>query len=136
MPRPSTGSTLNIAELEKILEERRNELLRLRKQRTDLEKDISGIDRQIEKLGGAGSNGSRRRSGAGSRARNEKSLNDTIAQVFSEANKAMRVTEIVEAVLATGYRSGSANFKGIVNQALIKDKRFAQVERGIYQLKK
>jgi hypothetical protein len=42
-----------------------------------------------------------------------------------------------DAVLATGYRSSSDNFRGIVNQMLIKDrKRFAQVERGIYQLNK
>jgi hypothetical protein len=47
----------------------------------------------------------------------------------------MKVGEIMDAVLATGYRSGSANFRGIINQTLIKDKRFGQVERGVYELK-
>ena len=46
------------------------------------------------------------------------------------------VGAIADGVLSTGYRSNSANFKGIVNQALIKDKRFGQAERGVYQLTK
>ena len=50
--------------------------------------------------------------------------------------KAMRVGEIVEAVQAGGYRSNSANFRGIVNQTLIKErKRFAAADRGLYQLR-
>ena len=47
----------------------------------------------------------------------------------------MKVAEIMDGVLSTGYRSGSANFRGIINQTLIKDKRFGQVERGVYELK-
>ena len=50
--------------------------------------------------------------------------------------KPMRVGEILEAVSATGYRSNSANFRGIINQTLIKErKRFNQAERGTYALK-
>jgi hypothetical protein len=52
-----------------------------------------------------------------------------------DGGKPMSVSEIMEAASASGYRSGSANFRGIVNQTLIKDKRFAQVSRGVYQLK-
>ena len=36
----------------------------------------------------------------------------------------------------SGYRSNSANFRSIVNQTLIKDKRFGSAGRGVYQLKK
>jgi hypothetical protein len=40
-------------------------------------------------------------------------------------------------VQKSGYRSNSANFRSIVNQTLIKErKRFGQAGRGIYQLKK
>src|SRR3954470_281460 len=38
-------------------------------------------------------------------------------------------------LLASGYVSSSANFRGIVNQTLIKDKRFRRVARGVYGLK-
>ena len=52
------------------------------------------------------------------------------------SGKAMRVGEIVDAVTSTGYRSNSANFRGIVNQTLIKErKRFGQADRGLYELK-
>jgi hypothetical protein len=33
-----------------------------------------------------------------------------------------------------GYRSGSANFRSVVNIALIKEKRFRSAGRGLYQL--
>ena len=46
------------------------------------------------------------------------------------------VARIAEAVQRGGYRSNSANFRAIVNQTLIKDKRFGSAGRGMYQLKK
>jgi hypothetical protein len=49
--------------------------------------------------------------------------------------QADEVGDILEGVTSSGYRSGSANFRGIINQTLIKDKRFGQVERGVYELK-
>jgi hypothetical protein len=78
-------------------------------------------------------NGTRR--GGGRRARNAQSLLDAIEGVLRSAGKPMKVAEIMEGVLATGYRSSSDNFRGIINQTLIKDKRFGSVERGVYELK-
>ena len=126
---------LNIAELERVLEVRRSELSKLTRQRSDLEKRIGAINRQIARVGGGSLGGGRRR-GRGGRARNEQSLTDTIEGVMKGSGKPMKVPDIVEGVLSSGYQSSSANFKGIVNQTLIKDKRFQQVERGVYQLKK
>ena len=48
----------------------------------------------------------------------------------------MKVADITAAILATGYKTRSANFRGIVNQTLIKDKRFVSAGRGLYQLTK
>ena len=40
----------------------------------------------------------------------------------------MKVGDITDAVLATGYRSNSDNFRAIVNQTLIKErKRFLPI---------
>jgi hypothetical protein len=47
----------------------------------------------------------------------------------------MKVGDIFKAVLANGYHSTSANFRGIVNQTLIKEKQFHQVDRGTYTVK-
>lgn len=130
MPRPSSGTNLSLSDLQSIMETRRGELSRLRKQRTELQRKLDGLDRQIGRIEGGG------RAGGGGRARNAKSLNETLADVLRSGGKPMTVGDIVDGVKAAGYRSSSANFRGIVNQTLIKDKRFTAAERGIYQLKK
>ena len=139
MARPASGTNLTIAQLQRVLSAKQSELNKLQRQRGELQKRMNLIDRQIERIGG-GMNGLRGGGGtggftAGGRARNERSLLDTIEGVLRDGGKPMRVPEILDAVLATGYRSGSANFRGIINQTLIKDKRFGQVQRGVYELK-
>ena len=143
MARPASGTNLTIAQLQRVLNEKHSELQKLERQRAILQKKLSLIDRQIERVGG-GANGSRGRGAgvpaggftAGGRARNERSLLETLESVFrGGGGKPMKVQEILDGVLATGYRSGSANFRGIINQTLIKDKRFGQVQRGVYELK-
>ncbi|MDB5173036.1 MAG: hypothetical protein JWO87_342 [Phycisphaerales bacterium] len=134
MARPSTGANLNIAQLEQILNNRRSELNKLAKQRKDAQRKLDAIEREIDRVGGNGSLPSGRRG----RARNEKSLADTIEEVMRGVGKPMGVGDITSAVQATGYRSNSASFRAIINQTLIKErKRFAPGgARGVYQLKK
>lgn len=137
MARSSTTSYFNIAQLERILSNRRSELNRLERQRGELQRKLAGIDRQIFKLGGSMRGLGRRGAGGGGiRARNDVSLVEAIEAVLGKARKPMRVGDILDAVQAAGYRSNSDNFRGIVNQTLIKErKRFSPVERGVYQLK-
>ena len=59
-----------------------------------------------------------------------------IEGVLGKSGKSMKVGDIAEAVQGGGYRTNSANFRGIVNQTLIKDKRFTSAGRGVYQMKK
>ena len=132
MARPSNGSFFNIPQLERILQDRRTELTRLERQRSELQRKLDGLDRQIVKLQGSLRGGRR---GAGGRARNSQSLVSVLESVLGNG-KPMKVGDIVDAVTSGGYRSNSANFRGIVNQTLIKErKRFSPVERGVYQLK-
>jgi septal ring factor EnvC (AmiA/AmiB activator) len=133
MARPASGTNLTIAQLKRVLNEKQSELTKLHRQRAQLQKRLNQLDRQIERVGG-GLSGTR--GGGGGRARNEQSLIEAIESVLGKAGKPLQVSQILEGVLATGYRSGSANFRGIINQTLIKDKRFGQVERGVYGLKK
>ena len=139
MARPASGTNLTIAQLQRVLDNKMSELGKLERQRADLQKKLNFIDRQIERVGGGLPNGARRGAGGsggpGSRPRNEHSLLDTIETVLRNAGKPMRVSDIMDGVLSSGYRSGSANFRGIINQTLIKDKRFGQVQRGVYELK-
>ena len=133
MPRPSTGANLNIAQLEQILNHRKSELTRLEKQKKDLLKKLDSVEAEITRIGGESSGGRR-----GTRPHNDKSLPDTLDQVLRAQGGPMKVGDIADAVLATGYRSTSASFRAIVNQTLIKErKRFiSSGQRGTYQVKK
>jgi hypothetical protein len=137
MARPASGTNLTIAELQRVLNQKQSELNKLHRQRENLQRKMDLIDRQIERVGGDGGGpGMRAGGGGGRRPRNEHSLLDTIEAVLrGGGGKPMKVQEILDGVLASGYRSGSANFRGIINQTLIKDKRFGQVQRGVYELK-
>jgi hypothetical protein len=129
---PSTG--LSLAALQKMIQSRQNDVAKLTRKRDKFQKRVDALDAQIAALaGGAGGGGG---GGRGSRARNDASLQDVIHQVLSKGGGPMSVGDILAKVEATGYRSNSANFRGIVNQTLIKDKRFTSAGRGVYQLKK
>src|SRR5690242_15909975 len=131
MARASTTDGLSLAQIERLLRKRRTEIARLTRKRDRLQSRLDAVNQQLAAVsGGPGGAG-----GAHSRARNEVSLQDTLVQVMGKGGP-MSVSDILDGVLATGYRSHSANFRGIVNQTLIKDKRFNAVRRGVYQMKK
>jgi hypothetical protein len=138
MARPRSNGALTIAQLERLLENRRREAAELERERNKLLQRLDALDRRLGSLAGPGGrsrNGSS--GGRGGRARNPKSLVASMEAVLSRAGKPMSVGDIVDAVQSGGYRSSSANFRGIVNQTLIKEKkRFGSAGRGIYQLKK
>ena len=139
MARPRSNGALTIAQLERLLENRRREAAELERERDKLVRQLDALDRRLGSLagpGGRGRNGASGGGGRGGRARNPKSLVASMEAVLARAGKPMSVGEIVEAVQSGGYRSSSANFRGIVNQTLIKEKRFTSAGRGIYQLKK
>jgi hypothetical protein len=126
MPR-GKKSGWSITDLERLLNERRSALKKLAKQRAKVQRKLDGIDREIAGLGGS--------SGGGARVRNDLSLVATLEAVL-KGKQSMQVGDIVDAVGARGYRSSSANFRGIVNQTLIKEPQFTSAGRGLYRLKK
>jgi len=133
MARPRSSDGLSLAQLERLMQSRRTELTRLTRERDKVQKKLDALNDRISEISG-GMVGTTR--GGGSRARNTVNLPEVIHQVLSKAGAAVSVGDIMGKVRAAGYRSNSANFRGIVNQALIKDKRFTTAGRGMYQLKK
>lgn len=134
MARPHNGERLTIAELERMLDFRRGKLSKLEKDRARLQRKLDDLDARIRLLnGGAGGVGARSASG---RAQNPQSLVATMESILREAGKPLAVGDILQKVHAAGYRSNSANFRALINQTLIKDKRFTAADRGVYQLKK
>ena len=130
MPRGRPRKQPSIADLQMQLGEQRQRRAKLTLERKKFQGKIEQIDREIASLeGGPSSNGT---AGA-TRARNTKPLPDVIADVLKKHGKPMKVAAITDAVRGTGYHSSSINFRGIVNQALIKDDRFTSPSRGLYQ---
>lgn len=83
------------------------------------------IENQIDQLNGSPQGNGRKRH------RNAKPLAEALASVVS-GSKPMGIAEAIEAVLASGYKTTADNFRTIVNQTLINDKRFKKVGRGLY----
>jgi hypothetical protein len=126
---------------------------RERRQRTaDLEEATKVILKQLAELGHSGANsmaaaamGKKRRmsrgpgrpkGSGGKRSKNAKSLVEVIKEVLGRHGNPMQVGDILSGVKGAGYKSSSANFRGILNQTLIKEKAFKNVGRGTYTLRK
>lgn len=123
------ASDLSISALETLLAKRRRDIARLMKVRQKLEAKIQAVDAKIRGLGGSTTGG------RGTRARNAVNLVDAISGVLEKTGGPMKVGDIMQKVLATGYRSNSENFRGIINQTLIKEKKFKSAARGTYHLR-
>lgn len=141
MARPAM-SAFTISKLESMLEQQRSKKKDLLRERAKLQTQLEKLDRQIAGLdggsgGGGGASAGSGGGGSGSRPRNEKSLVATLEEVLAGNSKGMSVGDIVDAVEKAGYKSSSPNFRGIINQTLIKEKKkFHAVERGVYAMKK
>lgn len=138
MARRKAMDGISLSELKRMVDERHAALGDLQKERKQIQTKLDNLDRRIaelsgEKYTGGGSSG---RGGAGSRPRNEMSLVAALESVLSGAKEPMAINDIVEGVQGKGYRSSSPNFRAIVNQTLIKDKKFSAASRGMYQMKK
>lgn len=125
MSEPQLGKA-SIEELQVEIRRRQRRVVSLEKKRETLRARLAEVEAEIASLGGpAGVTG-----GGRARHKNDSNLADALAQVL--AQKTLSVTEAAEAVRKAGYRTTSPNFRTIVNQTLLKDKRFKRVARGQY----
>ena len=127
MARGGSATSMSLLDLENMIAESRRALRRLERLRAGYQRKLDRLELRITLISG---NGYVRR---GRRARNRVSLPDAIADVLTGASAPLSVGDIAEQVQAAGYRSGSAKFRNIVNQALIKDRRFISEARGVYR---
>lgn len=124
-------SSYSVADLEKMLEKQRGELSRLEARRDKLTADLADCDARIGELNGGGVTGSgpvrratkkkkskkvarRKKTAQGKRVRNQPSLRQVVLDVLPAAKKPLSLNEVMERVLATGYRSNAGNFRQVV----------------------
>jgi hypothetical protein len=137
-PRAKRGlAGLTIDDLQMEIRRRQRTVMPLQRRRDKLARKLFDLERKINSLGGHMSvkRGRPFGSGGGTRPRNSMTLLDAMQKVIG--TKTMGVSEIAEAVQTAGYKTSSANFRVIVNQALlVNSDLFKKVARGQYALKK
>ena len=62
------------------------------------------------------------------------SLSSKLVEVLQD-KKSLSLSEVIQAVLAAGYKTKSKNFATIVGNTMAKDNRFRRVRKGVYALK-
>ena len=119
----------SISELKTEIKRRERQLTSLHKKRDKLAGQLQDIDDQIAELGGTAS-GDSPMSGGRKRYRNDSNLADALVDLLK--TKTMSVTQASIEVQKAGYKTTSPNFRTIVNQTLLRDKRFKRIGRGLY----
>lgn len=127
-PSSSSLSSMPAALLQKELRRRQRSLRTLARRRATLARRLAALDAQIVAAGGTSGKGL----GSGrTRPHNTTTLVDALSKVLKGTTKG--VSEAADAVLKSGYRTGAANFRVMVNSTLLKHrKRFKKVSRGMY----
>ncbi len=132
--RRSGLARLSIAELRAELAQRERHVKQLQGRRDRLLDQLAALDKEMATADGkhAAVRTRRQRPGqVGRRHRNKMNLVDALRKVL--ANKTMLVSEATEAVQRAGYKTSSANFRTIVNQSLLANRKvFRKVARGQY----
>jgi hypothetical protein len=119
----------SVPELHAELQRRSRVLGELKRKRGRLVRELARVDRQIAEYGPAGEPLRRKR------PKNPVILVDALKRVLN--NRTLSVTKAAEAVQRAGYKTTSENFRTIVNQTLIGNKKaFKKVSRGMYTLQK
>jgi hypothetical protein len=117
---------MSMAEIQAELNRRERGVRKLERRREKLLGELAEIDGQLAAVGALSASGGVRR-----RPRNEMNLVDSLAAVLD--GKTMSVTEVTGEVQKAGYLTTAANFRTIVNQALIRENKvFKKISRGQY----
>lgn len=120
---------VSFEELQAEMNRRSKVVGRLERKRERLHAELAAVESELSSYGALSASGGIRR-----RPRNEMNLVDTLQSVLK--NKTMSVTDAAQAARDAGYMTTAANFRTIVNQALIREtKVFKKVARGQYTAK-
>ena len=128
-------SDMPIAELERVLNIRKRDILALAKKRDKLKAELDEVERQLAEISGdSGTIKGHNRARYLTRPKNEKSLRLTVFDVLKEHPKGLKISEIAQKVLDSGYKTNSANFNNVLYQCLYGTKEIQHnVETQLYR---
>ena len=126
---------MSVATLERLLHKRKSLLETLTDRREKLQRDLAKVEQRITSLEGR-RNGSSTSARRRKRPKNAKSLAKVVNEVLSRSKAGLPLAKLSDKVLATGYKSGSTNFKNVLYQCLYNSPQVVhEPETGTYKLK-
>lgn len=119
------ANDLTVAQLERLLDQKKTLLNGLQKRREKLQAELNGVEKRISTVGGAkGEKTGRKSSRRGhKRPRNDKTLLEVITEVLGQNKKGLLLGDLSDKVLATGYKTGSVKFSNTVYQCLYNNSK-------------
>lgn len=113
------SAELTVAELERMLTKRRQELTSLIGQRDKLQKELDVISRRITELqGGSDFTPSRSPAYNSGRGRNPVSLRHTVISILTQYPPGYALSDLSDKIIETGYKTSSKNFRNVLYQCL------------------
>jgi hypothetical protein len=103
---------VTLVALQKLISNRQSELKKLQRKREKLMALVKDVDADIIKITGGGI------VGRGRRRNNERPLRVYVEEQLTKNKKGMTLAELSQAILDTGFKTSSANFRNVLYQSL------------------
>lgn len=131
------ASDFSLAELERILDERKSQAHELGKRRDQLNKELAKIEAELQGIVGTKRKGARKGVRSGKRVKNERSLREVLFDILAKAKKGCTLADLEVKVPEAGYKSSSKNFSNMIYQCLYNSEGISKdPETGCYHLAK
>jgi hypothetical protein len=134
MSRAQAG--LSVADLERILDEKKSQLQDLARRRDQAQKELDKLDAEIQDIVGVGGSiGKVRRRRR--RVKNEMSLRAVVLEILGKNKKGFTLADLAGKVTESGYKSTSRNFRNVLYQCLYNTEGIVHDEAtGCYRLER
>ncbi len=139
------GSDLSVAQLEKLLAEKKGRLTTLGLKKATLTAQLSSVDQELDSLQGASAPAPapapaprrRKKSGQrGKRPKNTQSLGAVLNGILTETPKGLSLEDLVAKVISSGYKTKAKSFSNVVYQCVYNAKAiYRDKKSGTYRLK-
>lgn len=127
---------LTVAELERILARRKQELATLLDKREQLQKELDDVTHRILDLQGGTT--IPKASGAprvSTRGRNAVSLRHTVIRLLDQHKEGYSLADLSDRIIESGYKTSSKNFRNVLYQCLYNTPQvFHDSKTGTYRL--
>jgi hypothetical protein len=132
---PKSNRDLSVATLERMLHKRKSLLDALTHRREKLQRDLEKVESRIFSLEGR-RGGTLTMTRRRKRPKNEKPLSAVVTDILTRSKTGYPLAKLSEKVLATGYKSGSSDFKNVLYQCLYNSPHIVHdAESGNYKIK-